>query len=96
MISKYKLLWKYLKENNQPSYNLNFEKISTILEFKLDHTFLTYKKEAPEMPEQFAKILTSYRQLVPAQLFKKIDTFFDNIFLRSFSPPKVFYHLFIL
>ena len=44
-MSKYKLLWEYLKENNQPSYNLTFDEIKIILGFKLDHAFLTYKRK---------------------------------------------------
>ena len=47
-MSKYNLLWKYLKENNQPSYNLTFDEIKIILGFKLDHAFLTYKKETKD------------------------------------------------
>ena len=55
-MSKYKLLWKYLKENNQPSYNLTFDEIKIILGFKLDHAFLTYKKETKDYGYKVDKI----------------------------------------
>ena len=47
-MSKYEPLWLYLKENNQDSYNLSYEEIKNILGFKLDHSFLTFKKELLE------------------------------------------------
>ncbi len=40
-MSKYEPLWKYIKEN----YKLTYEKIKSILGFKIAHSFLTYKKE---------------------------------------------------
>ncbi len=45
-MSKYEPLWKYLKANNQASYNLSYKEIKNILGFDIDHSFLTYKKEA--------------------------------------------------
>ena len=44
-MSKYNPLWQYLKDNNQDEYKLSYEKIKSILGFKIDHSFLTYKKE---------------------------------------------------
>lgn len=44
-MSKYEPLWSYLKANHQNSYQLSFAEIEQILNFKLDHSFLTYKKE---------------------------------------------------
>ena len=43
-MSKYELLWRYLKENKKDSYKLSYEEIKNILGFDIDHSFLTYKK----------------------------------------------------
>ena len=45
-MSKYEPLWEYLKENKQDTYQLSYEEIKNILGFPIDHSFLTYKKEA--------------------------------------------------
>ncbi len=45
-MSKYEPLWKYLKENNKNNYKLSYDEIKNILGFDIDHSFLTYKKEA--------------------------------------------------
>lgn len=45
-MSKYEPLWKYLKDNNKENYKLSYEEIKNIIGFKIDHSFLTYKKEA--------------------------------------------------
>ena len=47
-MSKYELLWIYLKENNKENYKLSYEEIKEILGFEIDHSFLTYKKELKE------------------------------------------------
>ena len=44
-MSKYDKLWNYIKENNKEKYTLTFDDINDILDFKLDHSFLKYKKE---------------------------------------------------
>ena len=45
-MSKYEQLWKYLKDNQKENYKLSYEEIKSILGFDIDHSFLTYKKEA--------------------------------------------------
>lgn len=45
-MSKYGPLWVYLKENGEENYKLTFCEIEKILGFKIDHSFLTYKKES--------------------------------------------------
>lgn len=45
-MSKYEPLWEYLKRNNQDTYMLTYEELQKILGFEIDHSFLTYKKEA--------------------------------------------------
>lgn len=56
VMSKYDMLWKYLKENKMDLYILSFEEIENILGFHIDHSFLTYKKEAKEYGYQVLKI----------------------------------------
>lgn len=55
-MSKYEALWKYLKENDKSSYKLSYEEIKGILGFDIDHSFLTYKKEAKEYGYEVGKI----------------------------------------
>ena len=55
-MSKYEPLWEYLKENKKENYILSFEEIKSILSFDIDHSFLTYKKEAKEYGYQVGKI----------------------------------------
>ena len=44
-MSKYDNLWNYIKKKNKDKYTLTFDDINDILDFKLDHSFLNYKKE---------------------------------------------------
>ena len=55
-MSKYELLWKYLKDNNKEKYKLSYEEIKNIIGFEIDHSFLTYKKEAEEFGYEVDKI----------------------------------------
>lgn len=55
-MSKYAPLWEYLKKNNQESYVLSYAEIKNILGFKIDHAFLTYKKEAVTHGYEVGKI----------------------------------------
>ncbi len=55
-MSKYEPLWKYLKDNNKDDYKLSYEEIRDILGFDIDHSFLTYKKEAKEYGYEVGKI----------------------------------------
>lgn len=60
-MSKYEPLWVYLKENNsennsEKNIKLTYEEIKNILGFDIDHSFLTYKKEAKEYGYEVEKI----------------------------------------
>lgn len=55
-MSKYEMLWKYLKENKKENYLLSYEEIRKILGFAIDHSFLNYKKEAKEYGYEVGKI----------------------------------------
>ena len=45
-MSKYDPVWKYLQNNKNNVIILSFEEINNILGFKIDHSFLNYKKES--------------------------------------------------
>jgi len=55
-MSKYNVLWNYLKENNKNTYALTYEEIKNILGFDIDHSFLTYKKELKDYGYEVSKI----------------------------------------
>jgi len=44
-MSKYDNLWLYIKRRNSPILKLTFDEVENILNFKIDHSFLNYKKE---------------------------------------------------
>ncbi len=55
-MSKYAPLWKYLKDNDRDLCKLSFDEIKSILGFDIDHSFLTYKKEAVDYGYEVKKI----------------------------------------
>lgn len=44
-MSKYEKLWKYFLNKNEDMIRLSFKEMEAILGFKIDHSFLNYKKE---------------------------------------------------
>jgi len=63
-MSKYEALWKYIKCNNQDSYELSFSEVHQILGFDIDHSFLTYKKELTEYGYEVIKISLKEKKLL--------------------------------
>jgi hypothetical protein len=55
-MSKYDPLWKHLQTDGSQTFRLTFEEIEAILGFPIDHSFLTYKKEAAAYGYQVGKI----------------------------------------
>lgn len=55
-MSKYDPVWQYLKTNESDLIVLSFEEINNILGFKIDHSFLNYKKEAMTYGYKIGKI----------------------------------------
>lgn len=55
-MSKYDALWNYLKDNGKDAYKLSFDEIKGILGFDIDHSFLTYKKDAADYGYEVSKI----------------------------------------
>jgi hypothetical protein len=45
-MSKYDPLWEHLQTAGSPTLRLTFDEVKAILGFPIDHSFLTYKKEA--------------------------------------------------
>ncbi len=63
-MSKYEPLWKYLEDNNKEIYILSYEEIKNILGFEINHSFLTYKKEAKEYGYEVGKISMKERTVI--------------------------------
>lgn len=55
-MSKYNVLWEYVKNNGNPSFRLTFDEIQNIAGLPIDHSFLTYKKELVEYGYEVGKI----------------------------------------
>lgn len=55
-MSKYALLWKWIKENGTDRFKLTYAEIEKIIGFPIDHSFLTYKKELLEYGYKVEKI----------------------------------------
>jgi hypothetical protein len=55
-MSKYDPLWQYLQVDGRDTARLTFEEIKSILGFDIDHSFLTYKKEAARFGYHVGKI----------------------------------------
>lgn len=63
-MSKYEPLWNYLKQNHQETYRLSYEEIEHMMGFPIDHSFLTYKKEAKEFGYQVKKISMKEKYII--------------------------------
>lgn len=63
-MSKYDKLWNYIKENNKEKYTLTFDEVNNILEFKLDHSFLKYKKELELYGYKVSKISLKEKYII--------------------------------
>lgn len=68
-MSKYSLLWKYIKRNGAPSIKLSFDEIENIAGIAIDHSFLNYKKELLEFGYEVKKISLKEETV----LFERID-----------------------
>ena len=55
-MSKYDVLWAWIKENGTDSFKLTFAEIEQIAGLPIDHSFLTYKKELMDYGYQVVKI----------------------------------------
>lgn len=55
-MSKYNLLWDWIKQNGTESFILTFEEIERLAGVPIDHSFLKYKKELNEYGYEVGKI----------------------------------------
>ncbi|GHV18937.1 hypothetical protein FACS1894169_15810 [Bacteroidia bacterium] len=55
-MSKYEPLWKHLQANGSETLKLTYDDIKAVLGFDIDHSFLTYKKEAAQFGYRVGKI----------------------------------------
>ncbi|MDE6675577.1 MAG: hypothetical protein K2K19_12350 [Acetatifactor sp.] len=55
-MSKYNVLWEYVKNSGVSSLLLTFAEIEEISGIPIDHSFLKYKKELTEYGYQVGKI----------------------------------------
>lgn len=55
-MSKYTPLWKWIEENGTDCFKLTYAEIERILDFPIDHSFLTYKKELLKYGYKVGKI----------------------------------------
>jgi hypothetical protein len=70
-MSKYEPLWKHLQVDGSQTLRITFEEIKTILGFEIDHSFLTYKKEAAQFGYQVGKISLKEKHVT----FSKLENY---------------------
>lgn len=55
-MSKFKLLWEFVKKNGSETFVMIFEEIQNVAGIPIDHSFLKYKKELIEYGYEVGKI----------------------------------------
>lgn len=68
-MSKYDLLWDYIKKSGNESLKLTFKEIESILGIPIDHSFLKHKKELMEHGYQVGRISMKEQTVI----FEKIE-----------------------
>ena len=63
-MSKYEPLWKHLQSDGNMTLKLTFDEIKDILGFDIDHSFLTYKKEALQFGYRVGKISLKEKNVI--------------------------------
>lgn len=67
-MSKFNLLWEYIKKSNYSELKLTFDNIKNIAGINIDHSFFNYKKELLQYGYQVEKISLKEKTV----LFKKL------------------------
>ncbi len=67
-MSKYDPLWQYLKAADNEVCKLSYDEIKKITGFVIDHSFLTYKKEAAEYGYELGKISMKDKTVIFSKL----------------------------
>ena len=68
-MSKYELLWEYIKHTNENTLKMSFEEIKNVTGNAIDHSFLSYKKELLAYGFKVEKIFLKEKTVI----FTKID-----------------------
>lgn len=68
-MSKYELLWEYIKYTNENTLKMSFEEIKNVTGNAIDHSFLSYKKELLAYGFKVEKISLKEKTVI----FTKID-----------------------
>jgi hypothetical protein len=68
-MSKYEPLWQHIQNDGRDTFQLTFEEIKAIIDFGIDHSFLTYKKEAARYGYKVGKILMKEQRVT----FQKLE-----------------------
>ncbi|MDR0505498.1 MAG: hypothetical protein LBH32_01595 [Dysgonamonadaceae bacterium] len=64
IINKYESLWQHLQNDGRETFRLTFEEIKAITGFDIDHSFLTYKKEAKECGLISCIVIASFSEAI--------------------------------
>lgn len=67
-MSKYDSLWNYIKTNQKNEYKLSYDEINDVLGFKIDHSFLKYKKELIDYGYEVIKISLKEKYVIIKKL----------------------------
>lgn len=54
-MSKYEILWKYIRDQGSPTLTLTFDEVRNIAGSPFDHSFLKYKKSCPSTASRSVK-----------------------------------------
>ena len=68
-MSKYEPLWEYVKESGDDRIVMTYEEVENVLNFPIEHSFLTYKKELKNYGYEVKKISMKDERI----LFEKIS-----------------------
>lgn len=55
-MSKYDPLWAYIENCGEQSFSLTFDEVANVLGFRIDHSFLNYKKDLLDYGYRVGKI----------------------------------------
>ena len=67
-MSKYNVLWEFIRASGKPRLTLTFDEIGQIAGVPLDHSFLKYKKELCDYGYEVVKISMKSQAVLFAEL----------------------------
>lgn len=66
-MSKYRVLWEFIRASGEPELTLTFSQIADIAGVPLDHSFLKYKNELTEYGYEVKRISVKGQTVVFAE-----------------------------